>query len=59
VCRSAAVVLVRVVTLNWIGFECWPPKHSRAIVLRDEDALGIGAGILLLIAIVGLVMLRR
>ena len=36
VCSLTAVVLVRIITLNFVGFDSWPPRHSRALVLSDD-----------------------
>ena len=36
ICGLTAVVLLRIMTLNFVGFDSWPPKHSRALVLPDD-----------------------
>lgn len=55
-CHFTAIIFVRLGSFGRMGFECWPPKHPGAIVLRDENAQGIGAIIITLLVFVALML---
>jgi len=52
VCHFTAVVLVRLMTFGRVGFECWPPRHPKAIILPDEAAQLIGVIIIILLVVI-------